>query len=59
MKSGEHYGRGTHIKKHLKNIKKYAERLKGKAREEALDFVRETAEKLRHLAEKQNYPWDI
>jgi glycine cleavage system H lipoate-binding protein len=48
-----------HIKKHLNNIKKYANRLKGQSRGDALKFVEETSTKLKDAADKFNVPWDI
>ncbi len=47
------------IAKHLRNILKKAERLTGKKKEAAQEYVRKTAEQLRKLAEEHGVPWDF
>jgi len=47
------------IAKHLRNILKKAERLKGKKKEAAEEFVRKIGEQLRQLAQEHGVPWDF
>jgi hypothetical protein len=47
------------IAKHMRNILKRAERLKGQKREAAREYVRRMAEELRQLAEEYGIPWEF
>ncbi len=48
-----------HVMKHLRNVKKYAKRLKGKAQEEALKYIDDTIEGIRDMATDHNVPLDM
>jgi len=46
------------IRKHLRNIRKAADRLNGKKQEEALNNVDEVWQKLEGMAKEHNLPWN-
>ena len=47
------------VAKHLRNIQKYAERLTGQTKTDALEYVKDTADALQALANYHDVPWNF